>query len=235
MSCSRAQTKDPTPARRGAIDRYLRTLPARLCVLAALLIPICGCESYSTEDGMANAYYLDPDRSLHTLGRVALVELDNMSSYPNISAGVTEALYLAIQKKQLFGVQVVRQEDPAWRSLQESLDSSQTLRKLLAVRDTLQCDGLLLGTITQYQPYPHMVIAVRMKLLDLTDGRLLWGVEQVWDCADKSIQKRIEAYYRHERPSTSTSLREELVAVSHLDFARFVAYEIAETLRGDEK
>jgi hypothetical protein len=80
-----------------------------------------------------------------------------------------------------------------------------------------------------------MVIAVRLKLLDLTNGRLLWGVEQVWDCADKSIQKRIEAYYRHERPSASTSLREELVAISHLDFAKFVAYEVAETLRPDEK
>ncbi|HQI29140.1 MAG TPA: hypothetical protein PLT20_13720, partial [Sedimentisphaerales bacterium] len=87
---------------------------------------------------MAGAYFLDPSKDLRALGRVALVELDNRSAYPPISEEITEALYLEIQKQQLFGLTVVRQNDPAWRSLQENLDTLQAMRQLVVLRETLR-------------------------------------------------------------------------------------------------
>lgn len=201
-----------------------------LCLLTVLLMPLSGCEFFSTDDGMANAYYLDPGKDLREVGRVALMELANRSGYPNTSTDMTEALYLAMQKRQVFGVRVVRQNDPSWRPPQENLDSFEALRQLPALRETLRCNGLLTGTITEYQPYPHMVVGLRLELLDLTDGRLLWAMEQVWDSADKNVQKRIETYFKQERPSASTPLREELATVSFLGFAKFVAYEVVQTL-----
>lgn len=206
-----------------------------LCLLTVLLIPLCGCESYSAGDGMANAYYLDPGKDLQAIGRVALMELDSRSGYPNISTDMTEALYLAIQKRQIFGVQVVRQDDPNWRAPQENLNSFQALRQLPTLRDTLHCNGLLTGTITEYQPYPHMVIGLRLKLLDLTDGRLVWAAEQVWDSTDKNVRKRIEAHFRKPGLFASPSLHEEMATVSFLSFAKFVAYEIAETLEPERQ
>ncbi len=212
-----------------------RDLPAALSVLTVLLMPLCGCRSLSTDDGMAGSYYRDPGKDLQEIGRVALMELDNRSGYPNTSTDMTEALYLAMQKQQLFGVLAVRRNDPSWRPPLENLDSFETLRELVALRETLRCNGLLTGTITEYQPYPHMVVGLRLKLLDLTDGRLLWAMEQVWDSADKSVQKRIKAYFKQERPSTSTALREELASVSFLGFAKFVAYEAARTLEAERQ
>lgn len=206
-----------------------------LCLLTVLLIPLCGCESYSPGDGMANAYYLDPGKDLQAIGRVALMELDSRSEYPNISIDMTEALYLAIQKRQIFGVQIVRQDDPNWRVPQENLDSFEALRQLPTLRETLRCNGLLTGTITEYQPYPHMVIGLRLKLLDLTDGRLIWAAEQVWDSTDKNVRKRIEAHFRKPGLFASPSLHEEMATVSFLSFAKFVAYEIAETLEPERQ
>ncbi|MBP7051117.1 MAG: hypothetical protein KBE65_08890 [Phycisphaerae bacterium] len=196
---------------------------------------ICGCRSSHQNGGMARAYFLDPSTDLRTLGRVALVELENTTSYPQISSEITQALYLEAQKQQLFGLTVVRQDDPAWRSLQENLDSLQAMRQLATLKDTLRSNGLLLGTITEYQPYPHMVIGLRLKLLDLTDGRILWGLEQVWDCTDKTIQKRIRRYHGRQVRAGHTSLNEELVAVSSLNFCKFVAYEAAVTLQSTRK
>ena len=155
--------------------------------------------------------------------------MDSMSASPEIAAAVTEALFLETQKKQVFGVMVVPRDDPAWQSLQENLDSLQALRQLVASAETLNCNGLLVGTITHYQPYPHMVIGLRLKLLDLTDGQLLWGMEQVWDSADRSIQKRIKTYLKDQRRSGHSPLNEELVVVSPLNFCKFVAYEVAGT------
>ncbi|MEN6424055.1 MAG: hypothetical protein ABFE13_01735 [Phycisphaerales bacterium] len=205
---------------------------AKLCLLATLALgPICGCRSGKENGGMANSYFLDPSKDLRALGRVALVELENTSGYPPISTEITQALYLETQKRQLFGLLVVRQDDPAWRSLQENIDSLQAMRQLVVLKETLRSNALLLGTITQYQPYPHMVIGLRLKLLDLTDGQLIWGLEQVWDSADKTIQKRIQKYFGQQLRSGHSPLNEDLVVVSSLNFCKFVSYEVAATLQ----
>jgi hypothetical protein len=231
MECDRAaqgMIGAGSPACR--IPAFLRS--SVLVLLPALALGLVGgCQSGSDDIGMAGSYFLDENKDLGTIGRVALVEMDNMSSYPQIAAEMTEALHLEIQKQQLFGMTVIRQDDPAWRSLQENLNSLQAMRQLVVLRETLRSNGLLVGTITQYQPYPHMVIGLRLKLLDLTDGQLIWGLEQVWDSTDKSIQKRIRKYFKQQMRSGPTPLNEELVVVSSLNFCKFVAYEVAATLR----
>jgi hypothetical protein len=179
---------------------------------------------------MADAYYLNPHKDLRQLGRVALVELDNTSAYPEISVHATRALFMELQKRQIFSLSIVSRDDPAWRGLQENLDSLQALRGLLAVRDTLGCNGLLVGTITEYRPYPQLSLGLRLKLLDLTDGQLLWGVEQVWDARDKNVQKRVEIYFKEELSSGFAPLRENLIVISSREFIKFAAHETAETL-----
>jgi len=207
-----------------------------LCLLTALwLTSAGGCQSSSKNDAMAGAYYINPHRDLHKLGKVALVELDNTSSYPDVSADVTQALFLALQKKQVFSLATVDRDDPAWQTLQENLDSLQALRQLLTMRDTLRCNALLIGTITEYRPYPQLVLGLRLKLLDLTDGQLLWGIEQVWDAADKSIQKRVGTYFKKELRSGLAPLREDLVVISSREFIKFAAYETAQTLERHDK
>jgi hypothetical protein len=204
------------------------------CILPVLLV--CGCKSEQEGRPMAGSYYLSPYKDLRRIGRVALVEMAGTSDDPQIAAAVTDALFLEIQKKQVFGVTVVHRSDPAWQELQENLDSSQALRQLAAAREALNCNGLLVGTLTKYQPYPHMVIGLRLKLLDLTDGQLLWGLEEVWDSSDRNIQKSIKAYLKEDRKTGDSPLREELVVVSPLSFCKFVAYEAASTFeRAGEK
>jgi hypothetical protein len=181
---------------------------------------------------------------LRTVGRVAIVELGNDSSYPQISADVTEALFLALQKKQVFGLTTVRRDDPAWRSLRLDLDpgsptdnsafgvpSTFTLEQLSAIHETLRCDALLIGTVTEYRPYPRTAIGLRIKLVDLQNGQLLWALEQVWDAADKTTERGIKEYYQSQMRSGFAPIGEQLVAVSSLEFIKFVAYEIGETLR----
>jgi hypothetical protein len=204
-------------------------------LLAALLLPACGCESDRENRLPAASYYLSPYKDLHQIGRVALVELAGLSDDLQIATTVTDALFLEVQKKQVFGVMVVPRSDPAWPDRQENLDSSQTLGQLVATREALKCNGLLVGTLTKYQPYPHMVIGLRLKLLDLTDGQLLWGMEEVWDSSDKSIQKRIQNYLKEDRKAGDSPLREELVIVSPLSFCKFVTYEVASTFERTER
>lgn len=220
---------------RDEVRRDWRTASAGFCVVALLLVLLCGCES--SQGPAANAYYLSSPEDLRALGRVTLAELDNASMYPDISRDATKALFLAIQKKQVFSVSTTAREDPAWPGMRENLASPQAMQTLLAMRESCNCNGLLIGTVTEYRPYPRLTLGLRLKLLDLSDGRLLWGIDQVWDSTDRSVQKRIRSYFRNElRPTSSTSpLSRDLVAISPLEFVKFAAFEVAQTLDGGKK
>lgn len=199
-----------------------------ILLLAAILVG--GCRTPEPPASQAAYYYLNPGKTLTSVGRVAIVELDNDSSYPQVSTDVTASLFQALQKKQVFGLTIIHNNDPSWRSLQVDTGSTYDRDQMRTIRETLKCDGLLLGTITEFRPYPHMQVGLRLKLLDLRDGQLLWALEQVWDSADKSTEKRIKEYYKTEKRPAFASLDEQLVTVSPLEFIKFVSYEVAETL-----
>jgi len=199
-------------------------------ILLLLAVLLSGCRTHSVSAPVSDYYYINPNKKLTDVGRVAIIELDNDSSYPQISTDITASLYQALLKKQVFGLTLVRQNDPSWRSLQMQRDSTYTLEQIMAIREALKCDGILLGTVTEFRPYPHMAVGLRLKLLDLRDGQLLWALEQIWDSADKTTEKRIKSYFKSEKRSGFAPLHEELAAVSPLEFIKFVNYEVAGTL-----
>jgi hypothetical protein len=199
-------------------------------VICFLFLP-AGCRFYEASEPMPRYSYLSPYKDLTAVGRVAIVELDNDSAYPKISTDITEALFLALQKKQLFGLTMVHQDDAAWRSLEIEPDTVYTLEQLFVIYNVLKCDALLVGTVTEYKPYPHMTVGLRLRLLDLSDGQLLWAAEQVWDSADKTMQRTIKKYYQSQTLSGQESLSEQMTIISPLKFIGFIAYEVAETLQ----
>jgi hypothetical protein len=203
----------------------------KIFYLLLLIIPFCGCRASAPPPPPAEFYYLNSQTPLSSVGRVALVELLNDSAFPKISPDVTDALFQALQKKQVFGLSVISAAHPDWHSLNQKLHSEYTTAQLAEVRAALKSDAVLFGAVTGYQPYPHLSIGLRLKLIDLQDGRLLWALEQVWDSADKTTEYRIEKYFKQQMRSGFAPLKEELVAVSPIEFNRFVAYEVAETLQ----
>jgi hypothetical protein len=202
----------------------LKVIPALLAIV------LSGCSIYKAPPQVANYYFLDSDKDLASIGRVAIIELTNESSYPQIASEVTEALFHSFQKRQLFGLSIVYLNDPAWRSLQLDVSSTYTLEQLLAIRKALKCDAMLIGTITSYQPYPHMSIGLNLKLIDLKDGQLVWALEQIWDSADKTTESHIKSYFKKQLHSDFAPLHERVMLLSPIEFIKFVACEAAETM-----
>jgi hypothetical protein len=97
-------------------------------------------------------------------------------------------------------------------------------------KKTLRCHAILVGTITEYQPYPHMMIGLHLKMINLDDGRLIWAFEQVWDTADKKTEYRIKKFLANQTQPVSANMDQRLVTVSSIKFLKFVAHEVALTL-----
>jgi hypothetical protein len=206
-----------------------RTVLRAAMLLALACLPGCNV-IHKTSSHQPDYYYLNPHKRLPAVGKVVLLDMNNNSSYPQISADMTEALFQALQKEQLFSLTVVRRTDPSWKSLQLDVDAPYTLQQLAAMRKALNCNAVIVGSVTTYQPYPQMIIGLRLKLVDLTDGQLLWAIEQIWDTTDKTMEKRVKDYYQDQVHSGFGPLREQLVLVSSLNFIKFVAYEVAQTM-----
>jgi len=217
-----------TPAS-GPIPRPSRRLVWVGVVLGAGLWA-AGCRSQSVYEAMEPAHYLSPKKDPGRLGRVVLVEFTNRSSYPEVSRDASEALYLALQKRQRFGLITVARTDPAWQALQIDPDGVLTPSQCEQIGKTFQCDGALVGILTEYRPFPHLVIGLWMRLVDLSDGQLVWAVEQVWDSGDRGTESRIKEYLEAETRSTRGSMADPLTVTSTLSFLKFVAYEVATTL-----
>lgn len=198
-----------------------------------LLVPliICGCGMHKAPEAKLN-FYLNADKDLSTIGRVTLIELGNSNvAFPQISSDATEALSLAFQKKQLFGLTVIRQNDPIWQSLQLDVDDNYTLEQISAIRKSLKSDAVIIGKVMSFSPYPHMAIGLRLKLIDLNSGQMVWAIEQIWDTTDKTVEDRIKGYYDDKNLFTQSTLQEKIGTISSLKFIKFVADETAETLQ----
>jgi len=208
----------------------IRCVVSHAAILLALGL-VSGCHVIYKPTGQEpDYYYVNPQKLLPAVGKVVLIELDNDSTYPQISADVTEALFQALQKKQVFSVEFITRSNPQWRSLQIDTRAPYSLEQLATMRKNLNCNAILTGVVTAYQPYPHLSIGLRLKLIDLSDGQLLWAFEQIWDTTDKTTEKRIKDYFQEQIRSEITPLHEQLVVVSSLKFVKFVAYEVAKTM-----
>jgi hypothetical protein len=217
-------------------SNYLESLVARLpqtalLFILSLAVAAAGCSKNSSSSAYTQNNYLSNPKSIKNIGTLCVVELYNNTTYPQISDDVTESLCQTLQKKHLFNVSLLKQNDPAWNNFQIHSDSAYTFEQLLATRKMLGVDALLIGTVTAYRPYPHMMLGLTLKLIDLRDGQVPWVVEQVWDTADKATEARIKKYFERQVRSGYSPLGEQLATLSSINFVKFVTYDVVETLQ----
>ncbi|MHB0946418.1 MAG: hypothetical protein ACYC3B_04555 [Sedimentisphaerales bacterium] len=201
----------------------------KIILSCAVLTIIAGCKTLSTSS-KTDYCYVDKLK-LAAAGSTAFIELYNESEYPDIQAETTDILYHSILKKQLFTLNLVKQDSPAWKSIGYQPNSNFTLEQLYQLQQSLNTRAVLVGSVIDFQPYPHLSIAMRLKMTDLADGQTIWAAEQVWDSADKNIEHRVEKYIRANMRTDRTADREKLTFVSSKEFIKFVCYELAETMK----
>jgi hypothetical protein len=198
-----------------------------LLLLAAIL---AGCTTTSNRCPPQPNYYLNPQKPICAVGRVALIELGNHSTQPQISVDMTDALFEAVESRRIFGLAIVRRSDPACKGLLNAGNGSYSLEQLALLRKNLKSDAVLYGEVTQYHPYPRLAIGLRVRMMDLRDGTLIWAIEQLWDTTDKQTENRIEDFFKSQIRSGYDPLEYRMAMVSSRMFLKFVAYEVGQTM-----
>ncbi len=197
-------------------------IPTLLC-LGWLVLP--GCQK-PPDIG----HYLGRPEDLARINRVVFVQLTGQDSCPGIAEDMTVALSHAIGARRLFRLDVVTRDDPRCKTL--SLDgwAGFTIKQLRDMRETFQCDAILLGTVRDFRPHPRMQMGLDLRLMDLRSGRLVWGINHVWDTTDKTVTKRVKCFFDSRMRDGYEPMNWQLAMISPKAFEKFVAFEVVATL-----
>jgi hypothetical protein len=211
-------------------------MPARnnsLAFALSLTLAAVGCRQAPQDSPRQGiGFYLSNTQDIRQVKRVSFVELGPPESrYSNIGRDTTAALAKAIQKKQLFQLEIVPVTDRACRDLpMESLSKPLSFERIAALRKALESDVVLYGRIRYFRPYPHMQMGLFLKMVDLRTAKILWGVDHVWDTADAAMEDRLKGFFEDRQRQDLEPVKWRLALMSDLAFEEFVAYEAAGTL-----
>jgi TolB-like protein len=199
-------------------------------ILLAGVVAVCGCrKEEEIAPAGARAHYANPNKNLSQYHRVILVEPINLSTNPQISVDLTNGIARALERKNLFGLTVIYRKDDIFTKYQLEYEKS-PLETLKQVHKDLACDAILTGTIRDYQSYPRLAVSMRLRMVDLNDGELLWAMEQVWDSTDQELAKRMKGFFKTEMTDEYQPLNWRIGLISPNIFNKFVCFEVGETV-----
>ena len=203
---------------------------------ALVLLPavmLLGCAHPEAQQRGLN-YYLSSAKDLHAIGRVVFVELSAEDRGGAVAADTTDELAVALRDNRLFAINVIRSSDPQYASIPADSFSGLTLEQIAMLHKELDCDAVLMGAITTYQPYPHMRMGLQLKLLDLRSGQLVWAIDQVWDTTEARLEERLKKFFSTHMRKDYEPLGWRLALTSPRAFEKFVAWDAASTLPQNE-
>jgi hypothetical protein len=190
-----------------------------------------GCSHAPCVQPAQIGFFLSSRQDVLRAKRVVFVELAADDSCPaDMAWAASEAVAFAIQAKQLFHLDVVRRNDPMCRDLPLDRLEALTLQELATMRTALNCDAVLFGRVSSFHSFPQAQIGLYLKLMNLKDGKLVWGVDHTWDAYRRDVAARIDCYFGQQVRGGYDPLGTELVYKSPRAFLKFVSYEAAETL-----
>jgi hypothetical protein len=102
-------------------------------------------------------------------------------------------------------------------------------KQLLAIRDELQVDGILIGRIEHFNSYDPLAIGLTVDLISCLDGSVVWSATGHFDGARQDVQYEVERW--HEREIKSDGIAGWKVTLqSPKLFTRFIAERMVKTI-----
>ena len=212
-------------------------MKSKLIISLFLAVSFAGC--IKNQNAVATLRFYRSDTAISRVTKVVMVELSEEIGYPDIAKKMTKTVAAKLSERGKFHVHILDFSHPNLRDLNLKKRNSYSIRELAAIRKALKCDAILFGRMHSYTPYPRHLVGIQLRLVDLSEGQVVWAIDDVWDSTNKSIAKRIDNYYFDEKADSFAPVKTEYACMSSNAFHDFIAYEISRTMdindAGDSK
>lgn len=225
------------PARCTLGMRQQATLALTTLLLAGCQIPLQ--HRVLGPDYQVSNVFLPATSLPDTFRRVAVLPLaTDAATAANIADQTPLGTTLLSELLKTRKVEAVQVTPESLRHLtgRRSWDSVQPLPSnfLVSLREEFACDGVLFVELSSYRAYPPLALGWKLKLIDATNGKVLWAVDELFDMGEPCVAnsaRRYELTHQKGRPPGCTPL----IARSPERFAQYTAWAVFNTLpaRGD--
>jgi len=208
----------------------MNTHPARILRggLGLALLALAGCGERKAALAPVPAYVRSP-QAIWRLRRVVLVELDSQAGPPEVAKSLSESVRVAFGARRAFTLDSAPASEPGVFAIAPSEGPRLTLEQLAKLRSAFGCDAVMIGSVDGFAPYPDARLAVRLWLIDLRSGRLLWGVDHAWQVSDPATAEKMNRYFGSLGGGDGDDAI-RLAQMSPRAFGEFVAWDLARAL-----
>jgi len=198
-------------------------------VLLTLLV-LTGCDRPRDVAWSMDHFLVEPPAALMQIKSVAFIDVTSRLADAEQAKQLSQSLADDLQLRGLFNVQRVSRDDFRCRELTLDVNQPLELREMQQIRQALGCDAVVLGEMDHFQQYPRTRAGLYLRMVDLKNGKLLWGVKHTWDGSDKEVGRRIRKWWRENVRDDYEPARENLVQMSPRWFLKFISHEAVSTL-----
>jgi hypothetical protein len=203
------------------------------CITGPLLHPVIG------PDYQVSNVFRASDVLPTSLHRVAVLPLSTTELDPDMVAGqasLESVLQTELLKTKLFELVWVTPDALQRWTGRRSWDSKDALPPdfFPKLREKLACEGVLFCRLSRYHPYPPLVIGWNLKLIEVTQVKTLWAVDEIFDAGEPTVSnsaRRYEQQHQKGGPYTDTPM----ILNSPQRFGHYTAWTVLSTLQANER
>jgi hypothetical protein len=93
-------------------------------------------------------------------------------------------------------------------------------------------DGVLFGTITAYRPYQPPHLGLRVQLVSLHTGGIVWEADAVYDSVDERVQEDLRHYVKSQLAPEQSMHDWQINMLSPRRYSAYVANRLVRSWRG---
>jgi hypothetical protein len=209
----------------------------RRFVLALMLTGclLSGCAWFDTPAAKSDApctRYCAKSFQWKSINRVVILPLGNESPHPHAAEEIRVALAAEFQILGKFEV-IMAPEDAAAPIARTLRVHGQFLEaEVLRLAREYQADGVLIGSVSQYNPYTPPYVGLTLQLIVPAESVVVAEVDGFWDARKKEIAVDAHAFNEAFHPFKVDLLSPNLDLLSPHLFQRYVCAQAARALLG---
>lgn len=213
------------------------SLATRSTALALALLAAAGCQATPTDPGPLASSTVASDFATYRLARVGILPFAGRDLGREQADNLQRAFQLELARVMPYelvplghaDLEEVRSGNPYLRGRYEP-------RAILEVASRYRLDALLIGTVTQLEPYPPQALGLEVELVATETGAPLWTSSVQLDAGDARVRTRLDLWQASHKADGGGRESVQLTLVSPERFARFAAWEVASsTLREEQE
>lgn len=203
--------------------------------LVAMVLLLAGCALERPPEKRPVNHYLADPRDLDCVRRILVLPF---SEEPGIAAEkdlVRSAYVDELQKLRRFEVVPLPTDVGEVAVLDASMRKGRIrAEEIVALCNRYRVDAVVLGSITAWRAYTPPRLGMRVQMVSVHSGSIVWAVDALYDANDRSMVNDLRHFYANVETHDHNQHGWEFDLLSPSRFCHYVAHRFAGTWSEDD-